>query len=164
MCPLITRGVHWFNEEISIENYVEAIANEIGPSTILFVNIKNVYLRSITYVQELGGSNLFINSKQSNINYLPNSVLLPYLNKYGVVKFKPSYLTAGFGGKLGHIKSFRRKCEMVFSDDVKFIGEHFDIQFGSIIDRPVCYTCEIIGHISRHCDLNLDIRTKPYRF
>ena len=41
-------------------------------------------------------------------------MLLPYLNKYGVVKSKPSYLTAGFGGKLGHIKSVRRQCEMFF--------------------------------------------------
>ena len=113
------------NEEINLENYVEAIANEIALSAILFVNRKKgkliVYLRSITHVQELVGNNLFINGKQLNINYLgspkrkvvlgnvdpyiPNSVLLPYLNKYGVVKSKPSYVTAGFGGKLGHIKS-----------------------------------------------------------
>ena len=113
------------NEEISIENYVEAIVNEITPSAILFVNRKKgkliVYLRNISYVQELVGSNVFINGKQLNINYLEspkrnvvlgnvdpyitNSVLLPYLNKYGVVKSKSSYLTAGFGGKLGHIKS-----------------------------------------------------------
>ena len=28
-------------------------------------------------------------------------------------------------------------------------------------DSPICYTCKTIGHISRHCDLNLDIKTKP---
>ena len=57
---------------------------------------------------------------------------------------------------------------MVFNDDVKFIDEHFDIQFGNIIDRtyimsdgPVCYTCKKLGHISRNCDLNLNIKNKP---
>ena len=52
---------------------------------------------------------------------------------------------------------------MFFNDDVKFIDEHFDIQFSNIIDRiynmsdgPVCYTCKIIGHISRYCGVNLD--------
>ena len=38
---------------------------------LLIENMENVvYLRSITHVQRLVGSNLFINSKQLNINYL----------------------------------------------------------------------------------------------
>ena len=60
-------------------------------------------------------------------------------------------MTAGFGGKLGHVKSFGRQCEMIFNDDIKFVDDHFDIQYGNIYDRiyitsdgPTYYICKTI--------------------
>ena len=106
------------NKEINIENYVAAIANEIGPIVLFYLLIERMGILE---------------------------VLLMYKKLLSAI-WQLSYLTAGYGGyggKLGHIKFFRRQFEMVFNDDVKFIDEHFDIQFGIYImsDGPVCFTC-----------------------
>ena len=78
-----------------------------------------------------------------------------------------SLLTAGFSDKLGHVKSFCLQCEMIFNDDIKFVDNHFDIQYGNHSDRiyvtsngPICYICKIIDHILRTYQIKYHLETE----
>ena len=80
---------------------------------------------------------------------------------YHIFKSIAFFLSAGFGGKLGHIKSFRRQYNVVLNDDVSFVDDYFDVQYGRLThpiyvtsDGPICYTCNKVGHTKRTCESN----------
>ena len=59
--------------------------------------------------------------------------LLQYIIKISMSLSRPElyFLSASFSSQLGDIKLFCRQCDVVFNNDVNFVGNHFHVQYGN---------------------------------
>ena len=124
-------------KDIPAEVYAESVANEIGPSALLYTGLRSgklvIYLRSSSFAEQVAVSGIGVNGRLvkvkqssapvkrvllSNVNPgVPNSVLMTCLAKYGKVSGEIKMLSTGFKNNLSHVKSLRRVCGMILNEE-----------------------------------------------
>ena len=169
-----------FIEGVTIEDYVIAVADEVGPENVIAASkcdrMAKIFVKENDMADYLCANGLQINGHYLDVHplqkpytkltlsgvppFIPNEVLLHNLRPFGKPVSAMRYIPLGCKSeKLSHVKSFRRQVNFKFdpstplgsSMNIPFNEDVFRIYTSTDDNKVRCQKCRKFGHATEHC-------------